>query len=414
MATVSLITIWEEVLKSIHRVEKGTATSGSVLTVVAAGFPFKNTSSNASASTYQDCIIYVLDATDGTTYNERHIVTYAPGTGIFTSGNSFGFLPATGDTFWIIKDGIRYDDVKDAINKALTKLSYRDTIFLTLLPDGDMEASGVTNWTGADSTTSKVTSVSINPDWSAGTQCLKIANSGVDGYAYSATIQVQEQEVYFVSANIYSDSGTPFLQAYDNTNSASIDSEDSDESWTPGGWHNVNFTFTVPSDCTAITIRVGNDTSSANTYVDNVILHHTNAQLFQLPAYIVDEEQIRRVYQVRPDMWVDRPQMYDVQTVRFIYDNGVPLLHISPGAHWPICVEIERPYAELSTNAGTTTCDKNLIVLAATSQLLYKLINRAPGQEVAAWKNELASVNRRLSVLLYNRQQDRLRHQLNG
>lgn len=410
MATTSLLVAVQGVLDALSLRENGTATSGSTANLVAAAFPWKNTSSSASATTYQDCVIKVCDITDGTTFNERLIATYAPATGTFTPSNAFTITVATGDTFDIIKGGVHYDDVKSAINRALTKIFYRDTTILTLITDGDMEDSS-SGWTDSGATSTKVTSGLIGM---RGGKAIRVVNAAADDHTQSGTISCRSSQQYLLAATVRAAVGTAELVAYDITNSAEIKTE----TWDEVGEGFLHFTFTTPSTCEQIAVRLQGTTATSDTYWDDVILLRTGSHEIALPSWITQWDQVKRVYYGSTPNNRDNVVYHDYYTTRCIPDTGSAnnewRLWVDPAFHYPTWIEATRPYAELSAEADTTTCDKQLLILAGTAELLDTLINRAPGQEIAAWKQELRRVNRKLLARLWNRSNPVLRHQLNG
>lgn len=411
MATTSLITLVQEVLKRLSLLETGTATGGSTANLIAAAFPYKNTSSNADATTYQDCVILVNDTTAATSYDQRLIKTYAPSTGTFTPSNAFTITVASGDTFSIIKGGVRYDDVKDAINRALGKIYHRHTTVLTLITDGDMEAS-TSGWT--DSTNATSTKVTSGLAGMRGNKAIRVAGGAADSYTQSGDIYCRSSQVYLLRATVGASAGTGELVAYDVTNSAEIETD----TWDEIGEGVLQFYFTTPATCEIIAVRLQGLESTTNVYWDDVVLLRDGSRELALPAAITKWEQVKRIYYSSFSSNADDLQYFDFDTVRAIPDtssaNNEWRVWLDPSIHNPVWIEAEIPYASLDLYADTTTCNKELLILAATSELLDVLINRAPGQETAAWGQELKRVNRKLVPLLWNRASPSLRHQLNG
>lgn len=395
VGTTTLLEIAEGIADRLGAWESGTATGGSTSTLVAAGFPFKDTSSDANSQKYVNDVIYVNDNDNSTIYKERRIVTYAPATGTFTSSNDFGFTVAASDTFDIFKKGFSFTDIKNAINKALEQLEYRATVPLTLITDGDMETSGISNWTisGAGTVSKATSGFAIM----RGSQCLRVQNAAVDEHVQSASVACRNNTAYLVLAKVRASSGTAELVAYDVTQSAEIDSE----TWGEVGEGILYLYFETPSACEQIAVRLQGQEATADCYWDDVVLVRTGAHQITLPSWITSERQIINIYQENINEYADAGVEKVALPWRVIPDmnnpNNLFVVDLGASMQYPVYIEAYKTYSTLSTAASTTTCDKYLAILAGTWHLLDREINKATGQDTLAWKQEMQRVQHQLN-----------------
>ena len=386
--TTTLLTLCQDVAGNLDSLEQGTATGGAVSSLIAANFPFLN--SAGSTSSYINSVIYISDTDDDLApINEERIITaYAPTTGTFTPAQDFTAAPAASDTFDIYKGGISFTDVKAAVNKCLRNLRYTTISPLTLVTDGDMETSGVGTWAATNATSSKLTTGATSVLY--GAQSLRVLNSAANGFAVSGAIPLIDSDTYILQARVRAVTGTANLVAYDATNSADIKSE----SWAKSGWGTISFTFTTPSTCKSLTIRLRNDGASDDSYWDNVILLRSNSREVPLPSWISQLDQVRRVlYDTERDEFdIDNLReviTYDLRpdTINPNWSYWVSLPHTIANAIW---IEATRPFTELSAASSTTTADRYMAGLGGTVELLSTLMGRYKGDAGIPYRQDYA------------------------
>jgi hypothetical protein len=392
VATKTMLEICQEVGKSLGLLEIGTATGGSTTTLVSAVYPFKTSRSNASTKTYEGCELRIITGDEAESLCE--IASYSPSTGTFTASIAWVTGPSNGDVFHIYKRGVRYGDIWAAINRALRKRFYLTILPVTLISDGDMEASGVTAWTNSDANLSKVATAG---NLFRGSQSLFVDNTGANGYAQSCTLNVQPGTGYYSEVLVRAASGTAKFVVWDITNSAEIDSKQ----YTYAGKGRLQISFTTPGTCEQIAFRLQGVEADADTYWDNLICLRSGAHVVDLPDYITDESQVIGWYGNLPDTATeDSDIMPPYYHARLIPNQDSPLskykLSIYP-SRGPVYILCRKYYSELSLDTSTTTIDFDWIVTAATYELLDVLRKRAPGQEAQQWKSLFQEYSRRVA-----------------
>ena len=188
-----------------------------------------------------------------------------------------------------------------AINNALTRrLRYLTTVPLTLAADGDMDLSGITNWTAANlGTTAKDTGAA---NVFQGVRSLHAVTNAVNGYAASDAINVREGEGYYIEAIVRSAdaSSTPKLVVVDQSGNE-IDS------WTPADmglqadiytdWVSLGRTVFQPqAGDTSIVVRLQGVENGADLYWDSVIVLRQAQREFVLPTWVEDETQLQGIF----------------------------------------------------------------------------------------------------------------------
>lgn len=254
------------------------------------------------------------------------------------------------------------------INDVLRSLRYRDYALLTLVTDGDMETSGVTNWTASNSTLTKSTTAGYVFQ---GKQALRVVNSAANGYARSALIPVTETQTFCCLADVRVSSGTAKLQLYDETNSAEIDSVTTAELRRGYLW--IDNT-TIPTDCKQVSVRLIGTGASDDIYWDNVSLRNNNATEMDLPSWFLDKKWLEElVYTYGGNTEQDN----DLYFADERYENVVHYRRVLDAieAANPFKVEFRprppssshlfarclRPYAELSADSDTTMANQDWV-----------------------------------------------------
>jgi hypothetical protein len=393
----TLLQIVQAVADKLAIRESGTATGGTTGTLVANAYPFYTARTDANTVQYANAEIRPTSGTEAG--NARDISAWAPTTGTFTVGKAWATGPANNDTFDIYLRGVRYDQIKAATNRALRERKYVTMTPLTLVPDGDMESSGVTSWGTASNTTA--TKVSTAGNLYRGTYSLFCNNSDVNGYLPSAEIPVTEGDQYNIEAVCKQTIGTAKLIVYDATNSAEIENEGTEDEGLE--WVKIAYTFNVPSGCKKIVVRLLGEEANADIYWDNVILLRSGATEIALPDWITEPSQVLGVK--RQTVGYERADMdtfVDVRWYNVVADMSNPLnmyrLHVSPRTYEAMWLVASKPYSELATDSATTTMQREWLELAALVNLLEDLKNRAPNREQQQWEKEYERKRRVLAA----------------
>ena len=136
-----------------------------------------------------------------------------------------------------------------------------------MFADANMETAGVASWTASSGAT--LTKVTTAANVHMGTQALRIQADSTDDYAESASIKVIPGQTYYVSTIARADVGTVLLVVYDKTNSAEIESS-SRVSHSLEKYMQLWRTFTVPSTCEEISVRLQLSGATDDGYFDRV------------------------------------------------------------------------------------------------------------------------------------------------
>lgn len=329
------------------------------------------------------------------------ITTYAPSTGTLTVGRAFTNATTTTMTYGLYfglpptRKGIE-KPIDEYINQALRRLFYHRPFLLTLVTDGDMETSGVGSWTASSATRTKSTSTGVV----LGKQALRVANSGANGYAQSASVSVNDNQTYNLCADVTIASGTAVLELYDVTNSASIDTAQSDQLQTRRLWLQAK----VPADCKQVAVRLKGTEASADVYWDNVSLLNTTSLEMPLPSWFDNADWLEKleVWQVGAT-WIDNAhaaidsmRRWEVSWARVVEDReGVTPFKIVfssyplAGAH--LIGTALSPFAELTADTDSTEADKDWVCAWA---LAFMGMERKDKELIDRWLPEAQRLDR--------------------
>lgn len=287
--------------------------------------------------------------------------------------------------------GVPPSVIEDAINEFLRNQREEAWHPVSLVADAGMEASGVTDWTDSDATSSKVTTAA---NVIFGRQALRVANSSAGGYTRTASIPVRPYQNYILAAIAQAAVGTARLQAYDVTNSVAIDAKTTDDEV-----HQViAFTFQAPSGCKELQIRLVGDEATADIYWDNLwLLHHASLRHRANVEELDDIAQVKRV-----EWWMARGLssganfVYDADRWAFSVDGQAswePTMSAVGGLYvrlteFPLVTRLpmvvyHRPHATLSAESDTTTVYREWVKYGAAIRVIegYIMGNEAFNQE---------------------------------
>lgn len=224
------------------------------------------------------------------------ITTYDPITnGRITTNPVFTANPAVGDEYELWK----YPNpnlVKDFLDQCLKNDIYLPCwTILSEIPDYDMEANNVLDWTASNATVTKITDT--EPEGSNfSKRKLSVVTTSTNGYARTATIKVEPTKRYHVSAVAMSSaaSTTAQLQCYDVTNSAEILSKTSNRQYP----NRIDFDITTPATCNQVQIRLIGQENSVTVYWDEVVFYSVDNGDIALPWWVKNKAQVKAVFEV--------------------------------------------------------------------------------------------------------------------
>jgi hypothetical protein len=342
----------------------------------------------------------------------------APATGVITFSPALNAIQsATNYSLWKV---CHPQVAERALSRVLRLLRREVLIPVSVLPDGGFEI-GTSDWT-------VVATATITPE---ATRVMHGAGSmRVQGNAAAPTVQtvvsVEDSTLvaavagqqWILAAIARSYSGTMTLVAYDGNAAAEIATATTGQ----GRWMELlvnGGTFTVPTGCKLIRVRIRGTISTDDFYIDDVILWPTQRAWFPLPSFIEDPNDVVDVgYFDRPmpgpdtnSYYADQGQWYTwPHTVKpnYIDEGGVKALSIelrTPVIR-PLYVRARRPFADLTTDTATTTADRDLVV-ALTLREVYKTLRtearrRKDADAERGWDEAIGEVNGNEAVLAFD------------
>lgn len=380
--------IRQRLLQELSLGFNGTATGGAATTLIDTG---RLQNSGADSRNYVN--MYLNMPAAAAADQARTITTYAPTTGTLTQGGvNYTVSPASTDIYEIIK-WIHPTDLNNAINRGIEKLWYETWMPISLITDYDMESSGVSSWTATNATSSKITTTGYFQD-----QALQVANSAANGYAQSASVGVTPGAFGFAGATVACPTtGDKFeFTVWDVTNSAVIGSV---VEAVQLAQHQVYVSFTVPSTCYQVALRLGGEGANDTTVWDNAILHIQHQNRFNAPSWLTKRDQL---LSVRRQVSLGSP--VTGASAQLAYPNDALMWPIVPVSQleidptgtvpmrlvlaeyayaYPIWVQALRQYAVFTADTstgGTIDCDENYAVAAAKVEVLEYLNGKYKGK----------------------------------
>lgn len=220
---------------------------------------------------------------------------YEPELGRVTVSPPLTVAPDAGDLYelWRVDPVI----ILDIIDNALTEELYEPCwSILSEVPDFDMEQTGTTYWTGANSTLSKqTTGVRLS---NYGKQYLRVVSTAANGYAESITLNVEPGKSYHASvvARTGAASTTAKLQVYDKTNSTVLASITTNHR----NPLRLIINVTVPNNCYQISLRLVSVESGVTTEWAEACFYCTASDEISAPWWVDRRDAIRGVFQLVP------------------------------------------------------------------------------------------------------------------
>lgn len=205
------------------------------------------------------------------------------------SNNILTFAPVQlateSDMDYEIHHKVRPSIINDRLDVTLGLLRENVTLPVTIVPDGDMEASGFTDWTATADTGTNPTLTKDTATVRHGRQSLKIvANSdATNSFAKSASVDLPPGTQVIVAADVFVNTlDSAKLQLRNVTVSAEIDSAKSDVT----GWVHMEFIATLPSGCEQVQVWLESPAASDITFWDHVTLWPTSDKGIDLPSHL--------------------------------------------------------------------------------------------------------------------------------
>lgn len=394
----------QELARELGRYAAGTATSGSATSLVDAGQSSPFVADDAD-ETWEEHFVYFTSGTNLGRVRRVRKGGYNPAQYQINWDNPTALTAiAAGDSYEL--HAFHPDRLHRWINEALGRLSYPTRAPLTVIADGDLEATTVASWTASGATLSKVTTAA---GVLFGTRALRVANTAANGYAESTSVPVEPGTSWSIAAGVRAVSGTARLVVYDQTNAAAIQTIMS----TAAPYRVLYGRFSVPAGCRALTVRLGGSEASADTYWDHVQLLDDLTHLAAAPAWVTREGQIEAVEYLslgaaqgadlfRPDLADWRGvQAWSTWTDPTGAGQTIGFRGWFPGRL--LAVRGRRPYAALSSDSDETAADSEWVIAAAHVSAAMEQIQPTGAIDADRWREHLIRWSARLNQLTTTR-----------
>ncbi len=286
---------------------------------------------------------------------------------------------ANGDKFMVAYSPITFKlgsgphSIFARLDQVLKKFGREKRIVpITLVPDGDMLASAVADWTDTTAVSAKSTAAFPN-----GMRAITVTDQGGGSsaeYTSSGNIAVEENTSYYLEVTAWgddaSDAGT--LVAYDVTNGAAITlAQYVVDRIEPERFVN---NITTPSGCEQIALRLTCTNASDVVNWANLIFRKNEATEFVLADRPQKVDSIGRLLVPSGDTWATRSSWTEVPSDLEQVGAGLWRIRakesVSGQSLW--YEEFLAP-ATLSTAAGTTTIPVEHLAAAVAESLLFPL-----------------------------------------
>src|SRR3990167_5641566 len=252
---------------------------------------------------------------------------------------------------------------------------------LTVIPNGDSEASSV----GGSDSSASTTRDTVAADVWQGEASLRVANSDANGYHQYATFDAAAGRPFRFGVMLRITTGTScFVRVIDVSNSNATIAEVTGISGI-GQWHYVEVSGNFPETCYSAAVRVGSTGASDDTNWDDATLLWDPITKLVGPSYLtnwIDEngEKALRLYQVTNKLTGSNDSgPARSYSSKLIDDKDYQILNIPTGANPvevelgrgavsgmnPILIESRRPFSDfgaLSAWTDSTDCPLELIV----------------------------------------------------
>lgn len=302
-----------------------------------------------------------------------------PTTGTLTVAPAFTAQVKTATNVALLP--IQIDDVTHAINDIQRTLKMPRYLPLTNVTDGDMEKTGVTDWTdiGSPTTSAKTTD---SGKVLFGQRAYHVVCDAVLEGVQTASVDVVEGRQMLVSTPVMVATLNVSVNLWDMTNNVSIGTAagiDERE------WTEVRFTATIPTDCTQVTLKY-RSADTGDFYVGYSTIWPTAERLLTLPSQIADASDIEGVYYLPQGPSSTVANSYRMMDYGLEPWDGyepwrdwraVDAQRISIGAcSYPLFLKFRSAGSTLSALTDTTDVPEEIILQGALAILNNKLAKR--------------------------------------
>lgn len=359
--------------------------------------------SGAHPSTlYEDCWVRMTSGTSAGEVSKVDVLDQDLGRLYVTP--SFGAAIATGETYEIIRAGIRPDDLDRARDEALTRYCSQWALQpLSELLNADWEDAIGTTWAVTSATQAIQTNIGF-PVASVGRNANRVTNSGAGGYTQSTSLFTRPGQTFFFYVPVSARTGTAEVIVRDVTNSATVTTSGTATA-TGRGWTGIQLTGSVPAGCYEMAIRLSGVAATAVIDWGPVFFHWQGQRRIVLPDRLDSRDAVGRVYRLMSyalvgsgDDWGQEAQI-EVPNVRRAMSNDNVFLQFSdesPMGDYPYSYQERIFYDTLSAtyltvaarevgDAATTLCPLDYAAAGTVRVLAEWYLTEMP-HESAFWQ----------------------------
>jgi len=314
------------------------------------------------------------------TGNRARVTNVTTSTGTLTVAPAMSTAPGLGSEY-----ELHYKFAPEVIHESLEEIlgNIKRPILLplSLVPDGDMEAAGVSNWDELSSATRAKTTTNVL----YGRQSLEVNASAANGYAASDGMFLPPDTAVLCATDVYvAGAGSAILRLWDETNGAEIEAGTT----VATGWSHIEFTATLPATCEQVKLRLVAVDAAVNVYFNNAILLPQSQKDFTYPSTLEFHEDFAGLFM--------RPRGSDIEgtssefAYRVLERKPIPVTNVtferddtavvpyrislrggeSTFIDYPLWVQGRVDFAVLTDDTTTTTVPEDIVVDLTYAQLL--------------------------------------------
>lgn len=336
-----------------------------------------------SANDYDGCQIEIVETvgsgptvdTEGARSGVNNAGFAEPAT--LTVSPAFTAAVESGADYLLYPPGLSPESLNEAINGLLRHTEAPHIWVPSMIDDADFEANDLTKWAavGTPDTRAFVTTASR---LLLGERALRLVTSTTLHGAQSQAVPVTENEQLLVSVNVLVLSGNCRVDLYNDTASTVIRSVTVDEE----RFTEVRFSEPVPDGCENVRLRFVSVTASSEFFISGpVVLQSAAERSYAPPSWLLSMEKVLDVL-LLPVGWgsevadsyaslTRQAESWSRPTELRADRNVNPVwLQFQGTAQGVTAVLAFRPFAELTTNAATTPCDREYVKWKAIANIL--------------------------------------------
>jgi hypothetical protein len=336
----------------------GTATSGGAVVTTTDPELNKGGSSDGNSQRFTQSFLYIPAETGQDQIHSITTISVSSATTTITTLGNYGSTTTDGQMYIL---AIHPDILRALINDGL-ELELTDiTLPITPITDGDMQTSGVTNWTDTSAVSSKVTTAA---NVIHGLRAMRVANSGANGGTVSALHAVPRGRQVHVWAIGRADVGSAVLSVLDSSNNVLASNSHTEENF---NYIYLDFTPSVEE----IKFKLGGDGASDDTYWQAVGFYMTDANIIDLPSWVDTTFKIKAISRARFEGSTDATDVFtaasreeaalikdvdwrDTHEDVSVHPHQLHLLKKNLVGEYPLYIFGQRPFSDFATLAADT------------------------------------------------------------